>query len=181
MVLGVGNPLMRDDGAGPRVVELLLSGYEFPENVEVVDSGTMSFMIIDTLRDADRLIVVDAVKETDQPPGTVFRMTPEEIAPNSVYHSLHDTRLIDVLQAMDLMGDAPQTIAIGIQIESIQDWVLELSEPVAASVPIAAGAVLDELAELGVHPAPRAESDVHARIIEALRTYEPMPEPEFGE
>ena len=38
LVMGVGNPLMRDDGAGPRVVELLLSAYRFPEHVEVIDA-----------------------------------------------------------------------------------------------------------------------------------------------
>ena len=181
LVMGVGNPLMRDDGVGPRVVELLLSGYEFPENVEVIDSGTMSFMIIDVIKDADRLIVVDAVKETGHPAGTVFRMTPDEIAPNSVYHSLHDTRLVDVLQAVELMGSAPEAVAIGVQIDAIEEWVLELSEPVEAAVPIAAGAVLDELDALGVKPSPRDECDVHASIIAALRTYEPMPEPPIQE
>lgn len=181
LVLGVGNPLMRDDGVGPRVVELLLSGYEFPDNVEVVDSGTMSFMIIDVIKDADRLVVVDAVKETGQPAGTVFRMTPDEIAPNSVYHSLHDTRLVDVLQAVELMGSTPETIAIGVQIDTIEEWVLELSDPVAAAIPIAAGAVLDELASLGIEATPRTGSDVHAQIIASLRSYEPMPDPTFEE
>ncbi len=174
--MGVGNPLMRDDGIGPRVIELLRSGYSFPDNVEVVDAGTMSFMILDLLRGIDRLIVVDAVKDTGSPAGTVFRLTPEEIAPNQVAHSLHDVRLIDVLQAADLMGSTPETSAIGVQIDAIEEWVLELSEPVEAAVPIAAAAVLDELEGIGIVPEPCDDADVHARIIEALRTYAPMPD-----
>jgi len=174
--MGVGNPLMRDDGIGPRVVEMLRAGYSFPENVDVIDAGTMSFMILDLLRDIDELIVVDAVKDTGQPAGTVFRMTPEEIAPNQVAHSLHDVRLIDVLQAADLMGSTPQTVAIGVQIEAIEEWVLELSEPVGAAVPIAAAAVIDELERLGITPEPCDDADVHAQIIAALRSYAPMPD-----
>lgn len=181
LVLGVGNALMRDDGIGPRVVELLLSGYTFPENVEVVDSGTMSFMILDVLRDADKLIVVDAVKDTGEPAGTVFRLSPEEIAPNQVMHSLHDTRLVDVLQALDLMGSMPETVAIGVQIESIEDWVLELSEPVSAAIPVAAAAVLEELESLGVTPVPCDDVDVHAQIISAMRSYERIPGPDAEE
>lgn len=176
LVMGVGNPLMRDEGIGPRVIELLLGAYEFPEHVEVMDAGTMGFMVLDTIRGFDKLIVVDAVTGTEQPPGTVMQFTPEDIAPNHVMHSLHDTRLIDVLQTAELLGSAPETIAIGMQIESIQDFVLELSEPCEAALPLAAGAVLEVLKELGVEPTDRKDPSIDAQIIEALRTFEPMPE-----
>ena len=76
LVLGVGNPLMGDDGIGPRVVELLLAGYSFPSSVDVVDAGTMSFMILDLVRNADQLIVVDAIQSTGRPAGTVVTLTP---------------------------------------------------------------------------------------------------------
>jgi hydrogenase maturation protease len=174
--MGVGNPLMRDDGIGPRVVELLREGYSFPDNVDVVDAGTLSFMILDLLRDIDDLILIDAMQDTSNPAGTVVVLTPQEIAPNQVKHSMHDVGIVDVLQAAELMGSAPKTVAIGVQIESIDQWVLELSAPVAAAVPIAAAAALDELKKLGVEPDPSDNADVHAQIISALRTYAPMPD-----
>jgi len=176
LVLGVGNPLMRDDGVGPRVIELLRAGFTFPEGVEVVDAGTMSFMILDLLRGVDRLIIIDAVRDTDEPPGTVFRMTPDEIAPNQIAHSLHDVRLVDVLQAAELMGSTPETIAFGVQIEAIEEWVLELSEPVEAAVPLAAAAVLEELRAYGIEPLACDDADVDSQIIGALRSYAPMPD-----
>ena len=176
LVLGVGNPLMRDDGVGPRVIEMLRAGFTFPEDVDVVDAGTMSFMILDLLRDVDRLIIIDAVRDTGEPPGTVFRMTPEEIAPNQVPHSLHDMRLIDVLQAAELMGSMPSTIAFGVQIETIEEWVLELSEPVDAAVPVAAAAVLEELKGFGIEPVACGDADINAQIIGALRSYALMPD-----
>jgi hydrogenase maturation protease len=174
--MGVGNPLMRDDGIGPRVIEMLLTGYTFPHNVELVDAGTMSFMILDLLRGVDNLILVDAMQDTQSPAGTVAVLAPEEIAPNQVKHSMHDVGIVDVLQAAELMERAPVTVAIGVQIESIEQWVLDLSEPVAAAVPIAAAAVLDELKKLGVEPVANEGADAHAQIISALRTYAPMPD-----
>jgi hydrogenase maturation protease len=176
LVMGVGNPLMRDDGVGPRVVEMLLAGYRFPDNVEVVDAGTMSYMILDLFRDIDRLIIIDAVRETGHPAGTVTKMTPEEIAPNQMPHSMHDIALIDVLQAADLMGTAPLAVAIAVQIDTIEEWVLELSPACEAAVPIAAAAVLDELTSLGSPGVPNEDADVHAQIIAALRSYAPMPD-----
>jgi len=176
LVMGIGNPLMRDDGIGPRVIEMLRAGYSFPDNVELVDAGTMSYMILDLLRGVDRLIIVDALKNTDLPAGTVLKLTPEEIAENQVCHSMHDVRVVDILQAADLLGTAPQTVAIGMQIETIEEWVLELSEPVEAALPIACAAVLDELELHGIVGTPCDDVDVHAQIISALRTYEPMPD-----
>ncbi|HEY5541536.1 MAG TPA: hydrogenase maturation protease [Coriobacteriia bacterium] len=176
LVMGVGNPLMRDDGIGPRVVELLLAGYRFPDNVEIVDAGTMSYMILDLFRGIDRLIIVDAVRETGHPAGSVMKMTPEEIAPNQVPHSMHDIALVNVLQAAEFMGSAPPAVAIGVQIDTIEEWVLELSPAVEAAVPIAAAAVLDELAALGSPGVPNDDADVHAQVIAALRSYAPMPD-----
>jgi hydrogenase maturation protease len=176
LVLGVGNPLMRDDGIGPRVVEMLRAGYAFPDDVDVVDAGTMSYMILDLLRDIDHLVVIDAVDGTEHPPGTVMVLSPEDIAPNQVKHSMHDIALVDVLQAAALIDRAPQTVAIGVQIDSIQEWVLELSEAAEASLPIACAAVLDTLRELGSPATPDESADIHAQIIGALRSYGEIPD-----
>jgi hydrogenase maturation protease len=175
LVLGVGNPLMRDDGIGPRVVELLLAGYEFPDNVEIVDAGTMSYAILDLVRSADKLVVVDAMRDTDRPAGTVMRLTPAQIAPNQVPHSAHDVALIDILHTAEFMGHVPDAIAIGVQIDTIEDWVLELSPAAESALPIATAAVLDELALLGSPGVPNLQAEVHAQVIAALRSYAPMP------
>lgn len=176
LVMGVGNPLMRDDGIGPRIVEVLRAGYLFPENVDVVDAGTLSYMILDMLRGVDDLVLIDAIQGTDDPAGTVVIMPPEEIAPNQVRHSMHDVGIVDVLEAASLIGRAPETVVVGIRIESIDQWVLELSEAVEASVPIAAAAVLAELRKLGVEPVPNGGDDAPAQVLAALRTFAPMPD-----
>lgn len=176
LVMGVGNPLMRDEGIGPRVVETLREAFVFPDNVDIVDAGTMGLTILELLRGVDQLVVVDAVKDTGHEPGTVMLLTPEEMAPTQIMHSLHDTALVDVLDTAALLDAAPETIAVCVQIDAIEEWVLELSAPVEAAVPVAAAAVLDQLERLGVTPVPREDADVTASILEALRTYGPMPE-----
>jgi len=107
------------------------------------------------------------------------RLEPEDFAASQVMHSLHDVRLPDVLEAASLIGSTPQTVAIGIQIEEITQWVLELSEPVSAALPVAVAAVLEELAALGVVPTVRAGTTLDAEIIESLRTFAPIPPEAF--
>lgn len=181
LVLGVGNPLMRDEGAGPRTVEFLLEGFEFPESVEIVDAGTMGYMILDVLRGRERLLIVDAIKDTGQEPGTVLLLSAEDIAPNTVLHSMHDLRVIDVLNAGELMGIHPETRCVGVQIEGIEEWVTDLSEPVEAAIPMAASVALEVLQEWGVEPTPRQGSSAEARVIRTMRTYEPVGEADSGD
>ncbi|MDZ4170358.1 MAG: hydrogenase maturation protease [Coriobacteriia bacterium] len=177
LVMGVGNPLMRDEGIGPRVAELLMTTYDFPEHVEIADAGTMGYSILNMFTGFDHLIIVDAMRDSGHPAGTVLVLTPEALANGQVMHSLHDTRLVDVLGAAALIDRAPETICVVMQIEEIVEWVLELSAPCEGALPLAAGAVLDRLRELGVSPKVRADAaGFHARVIEALRSYAPMPE-----
>jgi hydrogenase maturation protease len=172
LVLGVGNPLMRDEGIGPRTVEFLLDGFDFPESVEIMDAGTMGYMMLDLLRGREHLLVIDAMKDTGHEPGTVLLLSAEDIAPNTVLHSMHDLRVIDVLQSAALMGIQLEAQCVGVQIESIEEWVTELSEKVEAAIPMAASVALDVLKAWGVETTAREGSSAPAQVIRAMRTYE---------
>lgn len=173
LVMGIGNPLMGDEGVAIRVVELLMSGYEFPENVEVVDAGTMGYTILNLLRDRDFVLVVDAIDGTGYEPGTVVTLSAEDLAPNQLMHSLHDTRLVNVLEAAELSGITPDALCVGIQIQEITPWVTELNEPVEAALPTAVDAVLTILGEHGVTTTPRTSVADDARVLESIRTRGP--------
>ncbi len=175
LVMGIGNPLMTDEGVGVRVAELLMSGYEFPDSVEVVDAGTMGLGIMNLFRDRDLVIVVDAIDNTGHPPGTVVLLSPEDLAPNQIMHSLHDTKFADVLEAARLTGIEPAAVCIGIQVGSLEQWVTELTPEVEAALPTAVSAVMEILAEHGVTPQVSDATDVDAGIIASIRTKADMP------
>lgn len=177
LIMGAGNTIMGDEGIGPRCVEELTKHFEFPENVELMDAGTMGLSILDTLRDFDRLIVLDAAQGTGHEAGTVLLFTPEELAENQVLHSAHDMRLVDVLKAATMMDIVLKSVVIvGVQVQGISQWVLELSEPVEAAVPIACAAGLDQLAHLGVEPKLKEEAETPEAIFEALENFAPQDE-----
>jgi len=153
LVIGVGNVLMRDEGIGPQVVEELGARYDFPDNVEVMDAGTMGLGMMHLFRGLDYLLIVDAIDGTGHPPGTVVQISPDDFAPNQVLHSLHDVRLVDVLGAARLIDAEPSlTDCVGIQIEDIAPEVFSvgLTPPVAAAVPRATAAALTLLEENGI-------------------------------
>ena len=174
-VMGIGNPLMRDEGVGVRVAEVLMSSFEWPRYVTVIDAGTMGMGILNLFRDADYILVVDAVDGTGEPPGTVVRLSAEDVAPNQVMHSAHDVRFADVLEAAELAGIRPAADFVGVQVADMSGLELGLTPEVDAAVPRAVAVVLEVLAERGVRASAREDAGADALVLRALRTREAMP------
>ncbi|GAM08731.1 hydrogenase expression/formation protein HupD [Geobacter sp. OR-1] len=152
MVLGLGNLVMGDDGAGVRVVTHLAEWYRFPENVELLDGGTLGLDILPRLEGIDRLLVVDAV-DNGKAPGDLVRLEGEEV-PVALATKLspHQMGLKDLLAVADLQGIMPGEIVLaGVQPGSIE-MGLELSEEVEVALSGLAGLVLSELEKWGVAP-----------------------------
>jgi len=151
-ILCVGNVLLLDEGVGPRVAQELLRGYEFPPEVEVLDRGTMGMALLADLRRFDVILLVDAVDNTGKPPGTVVTYLPEDIAPYEAFHGAHDTRFVDVLQAAELLGYAPEGHCLGVQVQDMSpaDYMIGLTPAVEAAVPLMIECVLGFLARFGI-------------------------------
>lgn len=164
LVLGIGNILMMDEGVGNRVAVELERNFAFPEDVRVMDAGTMGLGMMHLFRGVEFLLVVDAVDGTGHPAGTVVRVSPDDFAPNQVLHSLHDVRFVDVLQAAKLIGIMPEADCIGIQVENMSPPELHigLTEVVEAAIPRALAAVLYVLEERGVEAEPLVGGDADA-------------------
>lgn len=150
LVLGIGNLVMSDDGVGVRVVQELQRSYRFPENVNVVDGGTLGLDLLPLLEDATHLILVDAV-ETGEKPGSLVRLTGQEL-PIALQTKLspHQMGLKDLLAVSELMGHSPgEMVLIGVQPGSVEMGA-ELTAEVEAMLEEITAKVLLELACLGV-------------------------------
>ncbi|MEM6629237.1 MAG: hydrogenase maturation protease [Bacteroidota bacterium] len=77
-ILGFGNPVREDDGIGIYVVEELKKRLKAP-NIEILDMGTSAFEVLFKLKGRDRLILVDAVINSEQPVGTLFKLSASDI------------------------------------------------------------------------------------------------------
>ena len=60
LVLGIGNTLLSDEGVGIHVLQALAAESPLPDDVELLDGGTLSFTLAGPIEEADALIVVDA-------------------------------------------------------------------------------------------------------------------------
>lgn len=149
LVLGLGNLLLRDEGVGVRVVEVLAERYALPAEVEVVDGGTAGMDLLNTLAGCDHLLICDAVR-TGGPPGSVVKLVGEQVpALFQTRCSPHQLGLSDLLATLTLTGEAPAALTlIGIVPADLR-LGLELSPEVTAVVGQAVESLAAELRELG--------------------------------
>ena len=124
LILGLGNPLMGDDGAGIQIVEELKKS-DLPEYADVVDGGTAGVGLIDLMSGYSRVIVVDAViREEGHFPGCIsqrevslIKLQSQEILKQVQNDgcSLHEMELTSVLRLMKTLGmPIPEITIVGI-------------------------------------------------------------------
>lgn len=169
LVMGIGNPLVKDEGVGVRIIEEMMATLDFPTNVTLMDAGTMGMGILNLFRECDYMLIIDAIDGTGEAAGTVVRLAPEDFAPNQVLHSLHDIRFVDVLQAAELIGSRPEADCIGVQIKDMDGVAIGLTPEVEASIPAAIEAALLVLREHGVEATPLVGGSAPARLLQSIR------------
>ncbi len=147
LILGVGNLQLTDDGFGVHLVNALKEN-DLPENVTLLEAGTVSHQLIPQLHEIDHLIVIDVVQAGDTP-GSLFRFSPEDMRFKTEQQvSLHQISLIDVLHMAELTGRRPKTVIIGVQPKDTTSWSLEMSDELKAVIPRVKELVFEELRKL---------------------------------
>ncbi len=155
LILGVGNILFTDEGIGVRTLEWLQEHYVFPENVTLVDGGTLGMGLMDALLQCDRVYVLDAVLGGDRP-GSIYRLTDEDLRKSMSFRdSLHQTDLVDTLIYCDILGHRPEGVVFGMEPSDYNTMELGLSDVCQAAVPALAQRLVDELNAMGMNIAGR--------------------------
>jgi len=122
VVLGLGNPLMGDEGIGVYLVEQLRRSAGEHPSVDFVDAGTGGLSMLHYIEDRRKAIIIDCVF-MDEEPGVIRRFTPEEVRSRKVlaHQSLHEADLMRILEMARQLGQAPeQVILFGIQPERVE-------------------------------------------------------------
>jgi hydrogenase maturation protease len=147
LVLGLGNTLLGDEGAGVHAVRYLRAACPDLGDVELLDGGTLSFVLAGPIAEADNLIVIDAA-QLHSPPGTLRcyeGADMDRFVRDGRMRSVHEVSLSDLLVIAELSGELPRRRAlIGIQPQHI-DWSDALTEPVSKALPEACAQVRELL------------------------------------
>ena len=168
LVIGLGNPILGDDGVGWRVAEEVRRRLEIGDwglrnadrrghseirnpksEIEVDCAALGGLSLMERLIGYDRAILIDAISTGQMPSGTMTRFALEELPDLGAGHttSPHDTSLQTALKMGRAMGvPLPDEITVvAVESQTVYDFSEELSPPVAAAVPRAVDMVMETL------------------------------------
>ena len=159
LILGIGNLLWADEGFGVRALQQLQRHYRFADNVRLLDGGTQGIYLVQHIREAEILVVFDAV-DYGLPGGTLKRVEGDEVPKflGAKKVSLHQTGFQEVLAMAEMLGDYPRhLLLVGVQPVELEDFGGSLREAVRAQIEPAIEMALAYLAELGIQAERRQE------------------------
>ena len=173
IIIGLGNPILGDDGVGWRVVQAVaacLAGAEPAVDVDWLSVGGLSLM--ERLTGYQRTIIVDSIQTEGGTVGEVTVVPLETVPDRAAGHTtaIHDASLQTALALGRQMGAAlPETImVVAVEAQRVFDFSEALSPAVAAAIPRATEAVLallaGEMAPKPLSDGRRHESSVHDRV-----------------
>lgn len=132
IVIGLGNPLMRDEGIGVLLAEKLSQEYSGRQDMEFFDGGVGGMNLLYKIENRHKVILIDCAK-MGQPPGTIRRFTPDQVRSIKQlgHFSLHEVDILKVLELAAQFDAAPKEVVIfGIEPQSLE-LGSELSKPLA--------------------------------------------------
>ncbi len=155
LVIGMGNILMQDEGIGVRVLEEFQCRYHVKGNIELMDGGTTGTELLEPIREADILVVTDAVN-TGEKAGTLVRIADEDVpAFFQTKLSNHQLGLSDLLAILTLQGQAPEHVVILGMVPHLLENKLGLSNEAIIGLEAMLKNLYDELQSLGVELIPK--------------------------
>ena len=140
IIIGLGNPLMADEGIGTVLVDelakLAAAGKLPSETVEYYDGGTGGMYLLHTIAERKKVILIDCCLMGAEP-GTIRRFTPDDVksVKQMAHLSLHEVDILNVIKMAKQIGQCPDEIVIfGIEPVSITQQ-LHLNESIQTKIP----------------------------------------------
>jgi len=154
VVIGLGSPLMGDDGLGLAALAALEEGWAFDPPPIFLDGGTWGMNLLPDIEDAGRLLLLDAVA-MGRSPGTVIALGRDDLPRFfSIKLSPHQVDLREVLALAELRGTLPEdTVVLGLQPDRVE-LTTELSDIVRNAIPHLVDAAVGQLTAWGHVRAP---------------------------
>jgi hydrogenase maturation protease len=161
LVVGLGNPILGDDGVGWKIAQELQRIITIPSDVTIECLAIGGISLMETMIGYDRAILIDAIVTHQTPIGSVNQYHLEDL-PNPVsghMSSAHDTSLVNALQVGRSLGVyLPSNICVvTVESQKVYDFSEDLTPAVAGAVPQAIRIILDLLIESNSEKSPEPD------------------------
>jgi hydrogenase maturation protease len=146
LVLGLGNPILSDDGVGIRVAHEVANQVKNPQ-VTVSETNVAGLSLLDCVVGYDKAIIIDAIQTEKGQAGQIYRMETEDFSSTKHFVSPHQVNLATALELGKMLNlEMPQQITVfAVEAEDITTFGEKCTREVEKAIPEAVKMVLAEL------------------------------------
>jgi hydrogenase maturation protease len=146
LVLGLGNPILSDDGAGIRVAQEVDNQLNDPQ-ITVAETSEAGLSLLDSIVGYDQVIIIDVIQTKEGRAGQIYRMEPEDFSFAKHFSSPHQINLVTALELGNALNLAmPQKITIfAVEAKDISTFSEKCTPEVEQAIPKLAKIVIEEL------------------------------------
>ena len=149
LLIGLGNPILGDDGVGWRVLERVeseLKNTSLKNDVEFKYLTLGGLALMERMEGYTDVILIDSILTGQSPVGTIYSLPLSKLPNFSSGHSTaaHDTSLQTALEVGRKMGiELPEDVwVVAIESEHVYEFSDQLSKPIEEIVPFAVDIVI---------------------------------------
>ena len=148
LILGLGNPILGDDGAGLHVAEEL-KGRLNQQEVTVMETSLAGLSLLDLLVNFDRAIIIDAIQTVGGKAGQIYRLEPGAFDTTRHATTPHDVNFATALELGKRLGLVlPQRITIfAIEVKNVTTFSEECTPEVERAITVCVEKIIQELNE----------------------------------
>lgn len=144
LIIGLGNPLLRDDAVGLHVARQVRTALGDRTDIEVVEEACGGLRLMERMVGFDRAILIDAIR-SGRPSGTIVTVDPREMRTQHSASS-HDVNLPTAMALGRRTGARlppdDRLMVIAVEAEDVETFGEMMTPAVEAAVPRAAQQVL---------------------------------------
>ena len=146
LVLGLGNPILSDDGVGIKAAHEVANQLNNPQ-VTVVETSTAGLSLLDSIVGYDKLIIIDAIQTERGEAGEIYRMGTADFSLTKHFSSPHQINLATALELGKMLNLAmPKEITVfAVEAKDITSFSEECTPEVEKAIPEAVRMVLEDL------------------------------------
>ena len=151
LVLGIGNPILGDDGVGFHIAQELAKEIK-DENIDVKDTSIDGLNLLELIVGYDKVIIIDAIMTEDGEVGEIYRLRPENFVKTvHLTTSPHNANLATAIEIgkKSLAEQMPGKIVVfAVEIQEVTEFTEKMTRKVKGAIPRAVNLVLEEIVSL---------------------------------
>jgi hydrogenase maturation protease len=143
LVLGIGNPILSDDGVGIEIARRLK---ERVPGITAEETNEAAVSLLDLIAGYDRLIVIDSIKTGQGRPGELYKLGLEDLGGNLDFASLHGMDIATAFEVGESLGcPMPRSVSIyAVEVKDNETFAERCTPEVADRIPLAVKQIIGE-------------------------------------